>query len=552
MPAVVLVVLAVLFAAGCGGDSGDASASESGDAGPPQRGGTLTFALSKEPSIINPLLAIGSTAVSVLLVDGLNDPMILFDAEGKWQPIIATRVPTEENGDVVKTPDGKMHITVRFRPEAAWSDGVPLRCEDLEFTWRTFVDPDNAMSNRLGWEDIETIECPEPTTAVIHMKRVYALYRSRILAVGPLPKHVLDGKDFNTYWNDRVTVSSGPFEFKEWQRGVRLELVRNERWWRAGPDRLPWLDRIVFRFVKDPNTLKMQLRMTESDVAWLPVDTNLISELEATPDVEYASESGSVVEFFIMQTDRPPLDDVNVRRAISYAIDRKMITDVVLKGQAESAGQALVPAGDRYVYDHFDVYQADEAKVNDHMTAAGYQKVDGIWQKEGKPVQLVFVSAAASYPYRLRTAQLVQQQLKALGFGMEIRFTPPEVLYSTVAPQGKFHLAEWSEVTGIEPAPELLFACDQIPKKPTWAGKNRWRWCDPKTDALMREASGEIDIDAREKIVGEVNANIAKEVPVLPLFLPPETLAWLTRVNGIVVNAEMGNGWAMEDWWVEQ
>lgn len=515
--------------------------------------------------MINYWLAPGAMAISQQLTDGLSDPLVVLDAKGSWQPVIATSVPTLANGGVVRDAAPAQGMTVSFglQPAAAWSDGKPLTCADVRFTWKTVMTPKYQIATRLGWDEIDRIDCPTPKSVRIHFRTVYALYTSRILAMPPLPQHVLQGKDFNTVWNDGFTVSSGPFVFDQWQRGVRMVLKRNPNYWRAkaggaigaAAHEGAYLDRVVFRFVKDANTLKMQLRMQEADLAFIPPDTNLERELAATPDVDYAILPGAVMELLELRTDRWPLDDVRVRQAVAYAIDRRMITDVIL---SKAVGPAMSPMistqAPAYADDSFARYaQPNPDKVAKLLKSAGWKRSGpGPWTKNGKPLELEWVAGAGSMPFRAAVAQLVQEQLRGQGILTQINMVPAEIIYSTVAPHGQFHLGEWSELTGSEPMPALIYSCGEIPRKPSWTGKNRMAWCDRDADELMHRADRTLDVHERARLVNLANEMIADQVPVLPLFQSPDVVAWSTAVHGLEPNPASNHTWSMENWWVNR
>lgn len=544
-----LLLVLGLLGAGCGGASVEPAAGA--DPGEPKRGGSIVVALAKEPPVLNFWLAPGAMTVTQQLTDGLSDPLVVLDDQGSWQPVLATSVPTLDNGGVTLTDDGGMRVAFGMQANATWSDGRPVTCEDVRFTWQTVMNETFQIATRLGWQQITEVDCPSATEVVIHFGTRYAPYLSRILAMPPLPKHALEGKDFNTAWNDRVTVSSGPYVFRSWQRGVRLTLVRNERYWRT--DHAAHADKVVFRFVKDANTLKMQLRMQEADMAFIPADTNLETELKATPDVQFAILPGAVNEFLLMRTTKAPLDDVRVRRALAFAIDRKMITDVILSGVVGPAVSPMVSTQLK-VYDDapYEQYaKPDPAKVKALLTEAGWSRAgSGTWTKGGKPLRLTWVAGAGSMPFRAKVAQLVQEQLRRQGIETEIRLIPTEVLYSHTAPHGQFHLGEWSELTGVEPLPNLIFGCEEIPRKPSWAGKNRMGWCNEDAERVMAAADTEVDPAKRAGLVHEANAIIADQVPVLPLFQSPDVVAWRTRVQGLKLNPSANHTWNMDEWWV--
>jgi peptide/nickel transport system substrate-binding protein len=479
----------------------------------------------------------------------------VLDGTGGWQPVLATRVPTLDNGGVVLTDDGGMRVEFDLQPKAAWSDGTPISCEDVAFTWQVATDERYQIATRLGWEQIRGVDCPTTRHVVIDFKERYAPYLSRILAWPPLPSHVLKGMDFNTFWNDRITVSSGPYVFESWQRGVRVSLRRNEHYWRAeaNGEHAAKLDRVVFRFVKDANTLKMQLRMREADIAFIPADTNLATELEATPDVDFQILPGAVMEFLLMRTTRPPLDDVRVRQALAYAIDREMITRVILSDVVPPATSPMISTqAPQYRDSPYDRYaKPDPDKVRELLTAAGWTRDgNGPWMKDGKRLTLDWVAGAGSMPFRAKVAQLVQEQLRRQGITTEIRLIPSEVLYSNIAPHGQYHLGEWSELTGGEPLPNLIFGCHEIPRKPSWAGKNRMAWCNEEAEELMSRADTTVDPVERAALVRRADAIIADEVPVVPLFQSPDVVAWNRRVHGLQLNPAGLHTWNIEQWWV--
>jgi peptide/nickel transport system substrate-binding protein len=557
-----LLLGAAATTSGCGASVDPAAA---GAVGPPQRGGTLTVAVSAEPPMINFWLAPGAMAIAQQLTDGVTDPLVVLDTKGVWRPELATTVPTVANGGVTtdRAPGRGMTVAFQLQPAATWSDDVPITCADVRFTWKTVMTPRFQIATRLGWDQIDRVDCPTPKSVRIHFRKVYALYTSRILAMPPLPEHALKGKDFNTVWSDRFTVSSGPFLFDTWQRGVRLVLKRNPNYWRtrAGGDIAAaahggaYLDRVVFRFVKDANTLKMQLRMQEAQMAFIPPDTNLERELKATPDIQYSILPGAVMELLELRSDKFPLDDARVRQAIAYAIDRRMITDVILSKAVEPAVSPMISTqAPAYADTSFARYaKPNPGKVTQLLRSAGWKRSgSGPWTKHGKPLEVTWIAAAGSYPFRAAGAQLVQEQLRRQGIRIKISMVPAEIIYSTVAPHGDFNLGEWSEITGAEPMPALIYSCGEIPRAPSWAGKNRMAWCSHDADRIMRQADATLDERERARLVGIAESIIADQVPVVPLFQMPSVVAWSTSMHGLEPNPTSNNTWTMENWWVDR
>jgi peptide/nickel transport system substrate-binding protein len=230
-----------------------------------------------------------------------------------------------------------------------------------------------------------------------------------------------------------------------------------------------------------------------------------------------------------------------------------MVTDVILSGVVPPAVSPMVST-QLEVYDdepYAKYAKPDPKRVAELLTEAGWSRDgDGPWTKDGKPLTLTWVAGAGSMPFRAKVAQLVQEQLRRQGIATDIRLIPTEVLYSHTAPHGQFHLGEWSELTGVEPLPNLIFGCDEIPREPSWAGKNRMAWCDERAEQVMSRADTAVDPVERAALVHEANAIIADQVPLLPLFQSPDVVAWRTRVQGLKLNPSANHTWNMDEWWV--
>jgi peptide/nickel transport system substrate-binding protein len=407
------------------------------------------------------------------------------------------------------------------------------------------------VGGRLGWDKIKSVDCSNPKLIVTHWMEPYAPFL-RIMSAAPLPAHELRGKDFNKFWNDRVTVSNGAFKFDHWSRSVEYVLKRDPNYWNAGKNDLPYLDTLTYRFVKDTNTMKIQLRTGEVDWINPPPDTSLIDELKTFPRSSFQSIPGGYWEHIAFQTKRPPLDNVNVRRGIAFAIDRKQLTDVVLRGQTEPLDSPLLPAAKDYYEPVFKDFVYDEKQVAENLTKAGYKRDGQWWTKDGKPLTIVFKSTAGN-ALRMKVAQVLQQAFKHNGIKMEIALELPAVFFGQSTIGGKYDLAEWAWSSDVDPTQTGLFACDQIPSsKNKFEGSNYYQWCNAKATAALHEADRSPDTATRAaqlKIAQEV---LAQEVPLLPLYQRPDTVAYSNRLHGIRNNPLGGQLWNPYDWWVSE
>lgn len=548
LPLLVLAVLAVC-SSGCGASS-DSAAAAAGDQ-TPRRGGTVWMETAQEPPILNSYLAAGGMSITDVVTTPMRSTWITIDDHGRWAPLLATSVPTVANGGVTRRPDGGMQVDFHIQPAAVWSDGVPITCSDLAFTWKTVMDPRWSIGSRIGWELVDHVECPTPKQARIVMREAFAPYLTTLLATSPLPRHELAGKDFNTVWNNRITVSSGPFIFEKWDRGDRLTLRRNPRWWRAGSERKPYLDHVVIRFVPDSSTLKLDLRMGDADVVGIPPDTNLPAELAAIPTAQFAVKPGAGWENLTFNTRRFPFDDARVRRAAAFAIDRNALVDVVLKKQVPRLDSTLLPYQAPYYRPSFGTYHRDQGEVDRRMRAAGWTRGEhDRWTDRDGRVAKVLITTMSGNPIRLKAVQLVAAQLDAAGFAAEILLVKPEVFFGSIVAKGSFDLALYSFTQGLDPSQSKLFSCSQIAKAPTWAGKNNAKYCRPDLDVLLAQADRELDVHRRADITHDIDELLVTDLPTLPLYEQPDTLAWSRRLHGVRPNAMGHHLWNLDEWWL--
>jgi peptide/nickel transport system substrate-binding protein len=542
-----LLIAAAIVVGGCGSD---ATADGPQSAGTPQRGGQVVLGMDQEPPCLNTYLICGGMAAAGMMAAPMWDSFIAVDDSGTRFPLMATEIPTTENGGVV-FEGGKMTVRMGIRSEAAWSDGKPVTCDDMVFTWKTMMDDRWQIGSRLGWDQIESITCPTSKKMVVKFSKPYAPYVS-LVGAAPLPKHDIEGKDFNTYLNAGAPVTSGPFTFGYWKRNVEYVLTRNPKYWNRGTNDLPYLDSLKYTFIKDTNTMKVQLRTGEVDWINPPPDTSLVDELKSYPRAKFQSIPGGFWEHFAFNTSVAPTNDVNVRKAIAHTIDRKELTEVVLRGQTEPLNSTLLPAMKDFYIPAWEQYTFDPKKAASYLEQAGYQKNGTYFEKDGKPLTVSFKTTAGN-ALREKVAQLLQQKFKNVGIRLEIETELPQVFFAQTLPSGKFQTGEWAFGSSVDPTQTSLFSCDQVPSKANnFSGSNNYRWCNEEATRLLKLADVTPDLAKRAAALKDVQRIMAEEIPLLPLYQRPETVAYTQRVQNIRNNALGGQLWNVAEWWVTQ
>ncbi|MCW2949624.1 MAG: extracellular solute-binding protein family 5, partial [Thermoleophilia bacterium] len=244
-------------------------------------------------------------------------------------------------------------------------------------------------------------------------------------------------------------------------------------------------------------------------------------------------------------------DDARVRQAVAYAIDRNALVDVVLAHQVPRLDSTLLPYQSPYYQPSFDRYRRDQTLVATRMHAAGWQRGKGGWWRspDHRTAKIVLTTPSGN-PLRLKAVQLIGAQLRAAGFRSEILLVKPEVFFGSVVARGAYDLALYSFTQGTDPSQSKVFACSQIARAPTWAGKNNAKYCRHDLDRLLARGDRELDITRRADLVRDVGELLATDLPALPLYEQPDTLAWNRRLHGVKPNAMGGHLWNIDDWWL--
>ena len=243
--------------------------------------------------------------------------------------------------------DGYRHLVFFLRKDVRWHDGQPFTARDVKFTFDVARESRDAPGKlRLNprkewWENIEAIEMPEPHTVVFRLKRpqpsLLVMLASGYSPV--LPAHVPLAE------HRARCVGTGPFKLKEWKRNEYVELERNRDYFVKGR---PYLDGLRYVIVSERGTRIAALQSGQVDVAF-PGDTtvSIAEQLRAAvPGMVFTETPTNVTENLLINTRRPPFDNVTVRRALSLAIDRRAYVSTVHRGGSAIIGTRRAGAVD--------------------------------------------------------------------------------------------------------------------------------------------------------------------------------------------------------------
>ena len=510
----VAAIAAVVFA-GC---SKVANEESGGGRHPWTQAGTLRIAIQQDVKSLNPLL--NSNTTDGFMAFLMFEPLVSADDKGNPVPMLATSVPSIENGGISK--DG-LTVTYTLRKDAKWTDGVPVTSKDVKWSWSAIMNDANNIVSRHGYDYVKSIDTPDDYTVIVHLKQKFAPFVNSFFAMSDqpypvAPEHVLSKyKDINQIpFSNEPNVSDGPFRFAEWSRGDHIKLVANPDFFMGKPG----LDEIILKVIPDESTSVNQLKTHAVDYMF-QASPNTYPSLQGAPDVKLVWVNVNGYEDVQLNLARPLLTDPLVREAIAYSIDKHQLVETLTHGQMKQATEdipdwmwAFNPAVHSYPH--------DPAKARDLLRQAGWSPgPDGIMRKNGEPLILVMVSNNSNATRRQASLQL-QAMMRQAGIQAEIKYYPGDVLFAPagmggILQLGKFDLSLAGWYAGIDPDDSSQFMCQNFPP----GGYNYSRYCNPDMQAAQNAALTHYDRPSRMAAYYKIQQLLYRD--------NPEIFFWWTR-----------------------
>ena len=544
-----LLLTGALFAGACGSDdnktsdtktkdtSAAANATDNGDETSADAtgtdGGTLVLGAEQEPDCVDWVSSCAGSSWGFWMIGTQTMPRAfdMVEEGGTWVYTPSAVLSGEPKLEEVA---GKQTVTYTISDDAVWDDGEPITSSDFKYTWDQVANGTD-IYDQTGYKDIEGVDDSDPKTAVVTFANKYASWKGLFGGgYGLYPSHLLEGKDRNAEMKDGYTFSGGPFKLEKWDKGVEVTLVRNDNYFGTKAK----LDKVVFKIIPDTAAEFQAFKAGEVQGIYpqpqiATIDAIKAGGLEGTQTVN--AKTGSV-EALWLNNAKAPFDDVNFRQAIAYAVDRDAIVKALFGGiGVDKAVQSFnPPILSAYAGDDFSVYQPDPAKVDEHMTAAGYAKgADGIWAKGDQKASFVFRTTAGNARREL-TAQVLQQQLKDAGFDMTIETAKAGDLFGQMLPAGDFQMALYAQVaTTLDPGLCVIMCSENIPSDANGnAGQNFTRTNVPAADPLLKQVDVETDDAARQAASKSADKALADSATSLPLDPLPNIALLSDKIVG--------------------
>jgi peptide/nickel transport system substrate-binding protein len=454
---------------------------------------SLVVGMTIEPPGLDPTVA-APVAIREVTWVNLFEGLVRIDRDGRVQPLLA------KSWEIA--PDG-LTYTFHLREGVKFHDGTSFDSADVKFAFDRARAPNSTNAQKQIFAPIEAIDTPDPATAVVRLKEpsgnfLYFLGWGDAVIVAP-----------ETSENNKANpIGTGPFKFKSWTRGDRVELVRNPDYWQK--DKIK-LDSVTFRFINDPQAQVAAVRAGDVDAFPNIGAPELFSELKKDPrfTAVVGNTEGETVAG--LNSARKPFDDVRVRRALMHAVDRKALVEGAYSGYGRPIGSHFSPNHPAFV-DLTGVVPYDPAKAKALLKEAGY----------GNGLSITIKSPQMAYASR--SAELLSAMLSEVG--VELKIIPTEFPAKWIEEVFRNKDYDVTIVSHTEPLDIDIYARDNY----------YFNYKNDKFKALIAEIGRTTDEKARFAKYAEAQKILAEDVPALFLFQLPKLGVWNAKLKGLWEN----------------
>lgn len=531
----ILCLFALSMLAGCG-PSNPVSTVDYDSHYPPVNGGTIVDAMIGEPSGLIPMIA-GEAAASAIAANIFNS-LLKYDRN------------LDLEGELAKSWEisaDKKTITFQLKPGMKWADGKPLTSADVLFTWQLVTDDNTRTPYGSDYKLVTKAETPDALTFRVSYQQPYAPALDTWAGLQILPKHLLEGQDINTTAFARKPIGSHYYKLEKWLNGERISLIKNP----LSTQGEAKIDRLVSRFIPDAAAQFLELMADNIDSMNLnPIQFARIfpSRPDLTQKIGLYKELGNNYTYLGFNLKRKPFDDIRVRQAINYALNKQELIDGVLLGLGEPVSSPYKP-GTRWTNPELAPYPYDPKKALALLKEAGYEDTDGdgILDKDGRP--FVFEMLTNQNKQREMSAVLIQRRLKEIGIDSSIRVLEWASFVGRFIKTGEFDAVVLGWSLSLDPDQYSIWhSSQQAPGQFNFIGYN-----NPDVDRLLEQGRLEMDPDKRMKIYHEFARILQEDSPIVYLYAGYGLPAIHKRIKGIDNPAPpAGIGHNSHEWYIPQ
>ena len=520
--------------------AGIAIASVAPQAWSQQSGGTLRITHRDSPAS----LSIHEEGTNSVLTPGMPffNNLVIYDQNVKQNtmnsivPELATAWSWNEDGT---------KLSFKLREAVKWHDGKPFSSADVKCTFDTILGRSKdqfRLNFRAGWyTNLADVTTDGEFGAVFHLKRrqpsMLAMLASGYTPVYPC--HV------PTATMRTAPVGTGPFKLVEFKRNESIRLARHPDYWKKGR---PFLDAIEFTIIPNRSTAILSFVSGQHDVTFpYEMTIPLVKDIKAqAPQAHCEVTTTNVSTNLVVNRDKPPFDNAEIRRAMALTLDRKAFVDILSEGQ-NSVGGALLPAPEgiwgmpKAILETIPGYGPDVAKSRAEariiMRKLGY----------GPDKRIAVKVSTRNIPTYRDPAVILIDQLKEIYIDAELDIVETALWHVKVA-RKDYVVGLNLTGSGIDDPDQQFYenyACG--------SQRNYTNYCSPGIDALVDKQSVEINFETRRKMVWEIDRRLQEDLARPIIMHNKGGTCWSPKVKNMVLMVNsIYNGWRFEDVWLEK
>ncbi len=444
-------------------------------------------------------------AKETLVIDLVGEPTTL-DPHKQWNPSSFYVYRNIFDNMVTRTPAGEIVpqvavswdyqsptvIDFKIRTDIKFHDGSALTVDDVVFSVMRIIDPAFKSPQAGQFNTITKAEAVDRETVRLTTEVPYPVLLAQLVKLSIVPKAYVTSvgdEEFN-----KNPIGSGPYQFVDWKKGIKVILKANAGYWRGAPP----FPVVEFHAVPEKSTRVADLRTGKSDLV-VSLDADIAAQLKGDSKVKVLSVPTERVAYFRINTLAGPTADVRVRKAIAYAIDRDLLVNALKGGYSRKVN---VMVGDTsFGYDaSFKSYDYDPEKAKALLKEAGLGDT-----------RIQILTAPAVFDQRV--VEAIQQMLRNVGINAEISGMDMAAFLKRMqsSPEDKdpTSFGRWS--CACQDADGILYA--MLDSKSIWSNIN-----NPELDEALEKGRSTLDPDERMQYYRQAHQIIQDMVPLVPLY----------------------------------
>jgi peptide/nickel transport system substrate-binding protein len=473
-------------------------------------------------------------------IDPLGSPSVDAASERVRTLMFNTLVKKDEKFDYtgelasdIKRSDDGLTYTFTLHDGVKFHDGKPLSSADVKYTLNLVFSSNFAKSASFfegsGADKrsyIKSVETPDGRTIVVTLTKPWVGLLSNLVPVAIIPQ--------GSYELQKTRpLGTGPFKFVHYDNAQQVcDLEAFSEYWEGAPK----LQSVRVRQIADMNALQAELQSERVDIAPMPtsLSPDAVTRLQQDPSLQVKAFPGSNVALLTINTSSAPLNNVKVRQALGYAIDRESLLKNLVLGFGKLA-HSIIPE-ESWSYSPGQTYSFDPARAKQLLDEAGFPDPDGDGPRLRFDKPVVFKLSSSSIAGR-QYAGVIQNYLKQVGVPVEIQTPEQNTLFDELK-RGNFQIS-YTQWVGGNQDPIFykdLFATSEIPTE-TRPSRNRSRYSNKELDALLDEAVNTFDRQKAKELYVKIQEIVSRDLPVFPLWYQSNIVIARKNVQNIQVNA---------------